>query len=198
MSKESYSSLTETELFESLNHVLSGDAEDHRRRRIRGLEELQRRLQSGSLQNIDLCIVTLVKMSISQGRSMPVSSLLVNCLLLLTTKHENAFQKILECLKGREGKLFIVFARFASKLEDYEKKKLAITPLMKFIVSQDNINSVGIKETYGCLTNLGNQRLGNEVVKQSSQHLDSLNICAVLYSVRLCSKFADQSLLPRL
>jgi len=198
MSNESYSSLAETELFESLIHVLSGSAEDHRRRRIRGLEELQRRLQSDSLQDIDLCIDTLLKMSINQGRSMPVSSLIVNCFLLLTTRHENAFQKILKNLKGQEGKLFIVFSSFASKLEDYEKKKLAITPLMNFIVSQGNINGVGVKETYDCLVNLGNQRLSNEIVKQFSQHLDSLNICAVLFSVRLCSKFADQSLLPRM
>ena len=79
---DSYSTLIEKELFQLLTHVLSGTSEDHKRKRINGLEELQRRIKSNSIQDIDGSIGILLEMAKKHGHSRPESPLMVDSLQL--------------------------------------------------------------------------------------------------------------------
>ena len=60
--------------------------------------------------------------------------------------------------------------------------------------------SIGIVKVYECLVSLGNEKISQEIVKTVAPYLDSSStkICAIIYSVRLCSKFADNKLLPKM
>lgn len=196
----SYSTLTEKELFELLKHVISGPSEDHKNKRIAGLEELQRRIKSDSIQNLNEYIEILLEMARKQGHNRPESLLVVDSLLLLINRYEKAFQIVLNGLRGKgqeENLLFLVFSKLVLKL-DYNKKRQAIKSLIHFLISRDVINDIGVNEVYNCLLSLGNEKLGTEIVKEISSYLDSLKICAVLSSVRLCSKFADHQLLSKM
>ena len=197
---DSYSTLTEKELFELLTHVLSGSSEDHKRKRIKGLEELQRRIKSNSIQDIDGSIGILLEMAKKQGHSRPESPLIVDSLLLLINKYEEAFQTVLSGLKGQEQEedlVFLVFSKLVLK-SDYKRKRQAIRPLVRFLVSRDVVNRIGVKEVYDCLFSLGNEKLSTEIVKEASPYLDSLETCAIIFSVKLCSKFADRRLSPKM
>ena len=197
---DSYSTSTEKELFELLTHVSSGSSEDHKRKRIKGLEELQRRIKSNSIQDIDGSIGILLEMAKKQGHNQPESSLIVDSLLLFINKYEEAYQTVLNGLKGQEQEedlLFLVFSKLVLRL-DYKRKRQAITPLVHFLMSRDSVNRIGVKEAYDCLFSLGNERLGTEVLKEASPFLDSLETCAIIFSVRLCSKFADHRLVPKM
>lgn len=197
---DSYSALAEKELFELLTHVLSGDSEDQKHKRINGLEELQRRIKSNSIQNIDGFIDVLLEMAKKQGHSRPESSLIVDSLQLFIGGHEEAFQTVLNGLKGQdqeEDLLFLVFSNLVLKL-DYKKKRRAIKPLVNYLMSRDVLNRIGVKEVYDCLLSLGNEKLSTEIVKKTSPYLDRLETCAIVYSVKLCSEFADRKLLPKM
>jgi len=197
---DSYSTLTEKELFELLTHVLSGTSEDHKRKRINGLFELQRRIKSNSIQDIDGSIGILLEMAKKQGHSRPESQLIVDSLLLLINKYEEAFQTILSGLKGQgqeEDLVFSVFSKLVLGL-NYERKRQAIKPLVRFLVSRESVHHFGVREVYDCLSSLSKERLGTGVVKEISPYLDSHDTCAIVFSVRLCSKFADHRLLPKM
>ena len=86
----SYSAFTEKELFELLTHVLSGTSDDYKHKRINGLEELQRRIKSNSIQNINGSIGILLEMAKKHGHSRPESPLIVDSLLLLINKYDSA------------------------------------------------------------------------------------------------------------
>lgn len=196
----SYSTLTEKELFELLAHVLSGTSQDHKRKRINGLEELQRRTKSNSIQNVNGSVDILLEMAKKQGHNQPESSLIVDSLLLFINKYEEAYQMVLSGLKGREeeeDRLFLVFSKSVLKL-DYKRKRRAIRPLVRFLMSRDVLNRIGVNEVYDCLFSLGNEKLSTEIVKETSPYLDRLETCAIVYSVKLCSKFADRKLLPKM
>lgn len=66
-STSTYSKLSEKELFDSLTHVPSGSSEDHKKKRIKGLEELQRRIESSSIQDMDNSVEILLEMAKKQG-----------------------------------------------------------------------------------------------------------------------------------
>jgi len=193
----SYSALEENELQELLTHALSGASQDHKHKRIAGLEELKSRIESDSIQNIDSVVNILLEMAKSQGDAKPESSLIVDSLSLFIKKNDDVFKKVLEGLKGQEGRLLVAFSKLVLKL-DHKKKKEAIKPLLHFLVSRENIGTVGVKEAYDCLITLGNQELSLEIVKEASLYLDALEPCAIIFSVKLCSEFADQRLLPQM
>ena len=197
---DSYSTIREKELFELLTHVLSGSSEDHKRKRIQGLEELQRRIKSDSIQNMDGSIGILLEMAKKQGHNQPESSLIVDSLLLSINKYKEAYQTVLNGLKGREQEedlLFLVFSKLVLKL-DYKRKRQAIRPLVRFLMSRDTVNRIGVREVYDCLFSLGDEKLSTEIVKETSPYLDRLETCAIVYSVKLCSEFADRKLLPKM
>ena len=197
---DSYSTLTKKELFELLTHVLSGSSGDHKRKRINSLIELQRRIKSNSIQDIDGSIGILLEMAKKHGHSRPESSLIIDSLLLLVNKYEEAFQTVLSGLKGQgqeEDLVFLVFSKLVLGL-DYKSKRQAIKPLVQFLVSREAVHRIGVREVYDCLSSLSNERLSTEVVKEVSPYLDSLDTCAIVFSVRLCSKFADHRLLPKM
>lgn len=195
-----YSTLTEKELFELLIHVLSGTSEDHKHKRINGLGELQRRIKSNSILNINGSIDVLLEMAKKQGHSRPESSLIVNSLLLLVNKYEEAFQTVLGGLEGQgqeEDFVFSVFSKLVLGL-DYERKRQAIKPLVQFLVSRENVHRFGVREVFDCLSSLSIERLSIEVVEEISPYLDSFGTCAIVFSVKLCSKFADHRVLPKM
>ncbi len=193
----SYSKLEESKLQGVLTDGISGSSQEHKFRRIDGLEELRRRIKSDSIQNTNSFVNILLETAKTHGDAKPESSLIVDSLLLFIKKNDDVFKKVLEGLKGQEGRLLVVFSTLVLKL-DHEKKKEAIKPLLHFIVSKMNIDSIGLKEAYDCLIALGSQRLSSKIVEETSQHLDSLRTCPVLFSVKLCSKFADRKLLPKM
>lgn len=196
----SYSMFTEEELLELLTHALSGSSVDHKRKRINGLEELQRRIRSNSIRNVDGSVDVLLEMARKQGNNRPESSLVVDSILLFFDKYAEAFQRVLKGLEGKEeeeGRLFLVFSKVALRLK-YKRKKQAIGPQIRFLVSRDALNSIGAKEVYERLLSLGKEKLSQEIVEQASPYLHSLEICAVVFSVRLCSRFAEHELLPKM
>lgn len=193
----SSNTLTEKELNDLLKHALAGSSQDHRYKRINGLEELQKRIKSDSIQNKDAFLDILFEMAITHGDAKPEKSLIISSLYLFIKKDDALYEGILNRLKRQEGQLFIVFAELVLKL-DYKKKKMAIKPLLDFVVNRDDLTSIGVNEVYSHLVALGNQSLSNDIVKEASSYLGSIRLCSVLFSVRLCSEFADQSLLPQM
>ncbi|MCZ2808214.1 MAG: hypothetical protein O2V44_02550 [Candidatus Bathyarchaeota archaeon] len=196
----SYSTLTEKELFELLAHVLSGTSEDHKHKRINGLEELQRRIKSNSIQNMNGSIDILLEMAKKHGQSRPESSLIVDSLLLLIGRCEEAFQTVLNGLKAQdqeEDLLFLVFSNLALKV-DYKLKRRAIKPLVNYLMSRDALNRTGANEVYNCLLSLGDWKLSTDIVKETSPYLERLETCAIVFSAKLCSRFADRRLLPKM
>jgi hypothetical protein len=66
-------------------------------------------------------------------------------------------------------------------------------------MSRDALNDTGVTEVYNCLVRLGNEELSKEIVKEVSPYLDSIApICAIIFSVRLCAKFAGLELLQKM
>lgn len=185
---------------ELLTHALSGTSEDHKLKRIKGLEELQRRIKSNSIQDIDGYIGILLEMAKKQGHSRPESPLIVDSLLLFIGRSEEAFETVLNELKGQdqeEDLLFLVFSNLVLKV-DYKIKRRAIRPLVNYLMSRDALNRIGVNEVYTCLLSLGNEKLSTDILKETSPYLDRLETCAIVYSVKLCSEFADHKLLPKM
>ena len=77
---------SEKALFELLTHVPSGSSEDDRIRRIKGLEELQRRIQSDSIEDKGTAASILLNMAKTQGTNQPESLLIINSLTLFINK----------------------------------------------------------------------------------------------------------------
>lgn len=117
---DSYSTFEEKGLFESLTHALSGSTGNHKRKRRNGLIELQRRIKSNSIQDTNGSISILLEMAKKQGHSRPESPLVVDSLLLLINKREEAFRTILSGLKGEgqeEDFVFLVFSKLVLRLD---------------------------------------------------------------------------------
>ena len=195
------SSSTEKELRELLSSVSTGSSRDHKHKRIASLEELRRRIKSNSVRNIDNSIVVLLDVAKKQGHNRPESSLIVDSLSLLVKKYKEAFNKVLSGLRGREQQeedlLFIVFPKLVLNL-DHKKKRQAITALVCFLMTRDGVNHLGVREVYGCLVSLGDEKLSRVIVEKTSPYLDSFEICAIVFSVRLCSRFGGRELIPKM
>jgi len=184
------STLTEEVLFEALSHVVSGFSEDHKKRRIEGLEAMYRRIESDSIQNRNETVRILLDMAKVQGNNDPESSLICDSLTLLINRHGEVFETILNGLRGKENSLFICFSKVVLSL-NHNQKKESTKSLIDFLMSKDALNDTGVTEVYSCLVRLGNEELSKEVVKEVSPYLDSItSICAIIFSVRLCAKFA--------
>lgn len=196
----SYSTLTEKELIEVIIATVPASARvNHKRKRVEGLEELHRRIKSNSIQDKNEAIRVLLDVAASQGTNKPESSLIIDSLSLFINKNEKVFQTVLNGLKGQEERLFFCFSKVVLKL-DHNKKRKSIKSLVDFLMSRDVLNSIGVEEVYNCLVSLGNEGLSKEVVNEVSPYLDSspFKICAIIFSVRICAKFADHKLLPKM
>lgn len=198
-SGKSYSSPTEKELFGSLAYAVSGSSDEYKHNRIEGLEELLKRIKSGSIHDINWATRILLNMAKVQGNNRPESLLTVDALTLILTKYEEAFQTVLDGLVGQDEKIFLCFSKVVLSL-DYDKKRQAIKPLVDFLMTRDALTKLGVNETYTCLISLGNEGLGQEIVEAASPHLDSsiLEFGAIFYSIKLCAEFADHKLLPKM
>jgi len=192
---------TEEELFESLRNIVASSSEVDRRRRIAGLSDLQRRIETGCLHNDEEAISILVDIGRKRGDSSPENSIIVNSLSFLANRNDVHFRKILDGLKGTkedQPRLFLILSKLVLRL-DYDKKKEAIPPLVDFLMNSDSLTQVGIKEVFDCLIDLGNQKLSDEISRKVEPYLDSiLDICPIVFSVRLCSRFAGQKVLPKM
>jgi len=193
-----FSTLTENDLFEVLRHATSGSG-SHKSDRIEGLEELKRRIVSNSIKDNSGAVRILLDIAKIQGNNKPEFSLITESLILLITKYEEVFPAVLNELKGKEERLFFCFSEVVLSL-DYNKKRQAIKPLINFLMSRDTINGVGVNEVYNCLISLGNENFSKDIVKESSPYLDSSvdRICAIIFSVKLCAKFADATLMTNM
>lgn len=200
---DSLSKLDEKEIFKILQHTLVGDAKDHEIRRIKHLTELRRRIESNSIQDINGLIISLLEIAKKHGDKPLEFPIIVEILVLLTRQSEEGFEKILSGLKSKkiekEEKLFLVFSKLVKKL-DYEKKQKAIQPLVRFLTSQDDVGSIGVKVASNLLLFLGEEKLGNEIVKEILPYLNSYSFetCAIVFSVKLCSKFAEKEHLQKM
>jgi hypothetical protein len=200
MTNSSLSTLTDEALFELLTVSASGSTEDVKKKRIVGLEELRKRVESKSIKDFSRSIDVLLEMTKKQGLSQPESSLIVDSLLLVVTENSDAFRRVLIGLEGQEqeeSSLFIVFSRLVIKLERSMKEQ-AIAPLVRFLMRRNNLNDVGVKEIYECLVYLGNEKLSARIVIEVESFLGSLEVCAVIFSVKLSAQFAGIELLPRM
>jgi hypothetical protein len=102
------STLTEEVLCEALSHVVSGSSEDHKKRRIEGLEAMYRRIESDSIQNRNETVRILLDMAKMQGNNDPESSLICDSLTLLINRHGEVFETILNGLRGKKiASLFV-------------------------------------------------------------------------------------------
>ena len=166
---DSLSKLDEREILKILHHTLAGDTRNHKIRRIEHLTELRRRIKSDSIQDTNGLITISLEIAKKHGDKPLESTIIVEILMLLTRQSEERFEKILSGLKGKkrekEEKLFLVFSKLVKKL-DYKKKQKAIQPLVRFLTSQDDVGSVGVKVVSNLLLFLGEEKLGNEIVKE--------------------------------
>lgn len=194
----SYSTATEKELFALLTQAITGSSED-KIRRVEGLEELLRRIRSHSVKNKSEAVKTLLHTGKIHGNNQPESSLICESLIIFINEYEEVFQTVLDGLSGKEQRLFLCFSKIVLSL-DYNKKRKSIRSLIDFLMSRDVLNDIGVDEVQNCLISLGNGKLDKEIVKIVSPYLDSSisEICAIVFSVRLCSKFADYRLSPRM
>src|SRR3989304_7857447 len=94
-----YSKLNERDFFDLLLHAVSGSSEDHRHKRMEGLEELQRRIKSNSIQANDEAIRILIEMARKQGSSRPEGELITESFLLIVKKDDCYYQTILNELE---------------------------------------------------------------------------------------------------
>jgi hypothetical protein len=198
MANSSLSTLAEGEFFDLLARSVSGSDEGLKKKRIACLEELQKRAEYRSIRDIKRSIDILLDMAKKQGHNQPESSLIVDALSLIMTRDGDAFQRILSGLEGQgqeENLLFIVFSRLVLELE-HDMKKQAIPPLLRFLMSRNSINDVGVTEVYDCLVSLGNEKLNAQIVDEVIPFLGSFEVCTVVFSARLSAKFADAKLLP--
>lgn len=200
MSGNSYSTLTEKDFFELLANAVSGSSEEHKRKRIEGLEELQKRISSNSIQDKNEAIRILLDMAKKHGNGRPESELITKSFLLFINEDGKCYQTILNGLEGRnkeENLLFLVFSKLVLQL-DYKKKRAAIKPLVGFLMTRKSLNDLGVMEVYDCLVHLGNEKLDAEIVETTLPYLDSPELCEIIFSVRLCGKFANHALLSKM
>ena len=198
--EEDASRQAERQLLELLRHVATGASEDHRRKRIRGLDDLQTRIESGCLFDEEEATNILLELARKHGDRSPEGSTVVDLLLALIDRNAAHYERILsslEATKEEKERIFLVFSKLVLKL-DYNKKKEAIRPLVCFLTTSDSLNRVATKEVYDCLVNLGNQRLSNDIIQTVAPHLDSIDLCPVVFSVQLVSKFAGQEYLEKM
>jgi hypothetical protein len=193
--------LPEEELFEILRHAAVGSSEDHRRRRIASLGDLQKRIYSGCLHNEETARDILLEIAGKSGDSSPESSIIADSLSALMNKNDIHFRQVLIGLKAskeEEQRLFQVFSKLVLKL-DYDKKKEAIGSLVDFLVNSDSVNRTGTREVFGCLVDLGNQKLGAEIVCVTAPKLDLVfETCSIFFSVQLCSRFAGPEVMEKM
>jgi hypothetical protein len=194
-----YSATPEKDLFEVLTHGMSS-SEDDKVKKLEILEELQRRIKDNSIHDYEEMVRILLAVAKNFGWSRPVSELVSESLLFLTTKDNKYYQNILKGLEGH-GKdsawLFQVFSRIILKLDSL-KKKAGIKPLLFFLMNNDSPGDAGTNEVYECLIHLENDNLSKEVVDAVIPFTDSLRFCEIFYSVKLCSKFGNKELLPKM
>ena len=170
-----YPAIPEKDFFGILAHAVSGSSAEQRTLRLEGLEELQRRIRSDSIQDKNEAIAILLEMAKVQGNSQPESSLTIESFSLLTSKDANCFRSILNGLEdqppGVQNSLFLVFSKLVLQL-DYDKKREGIAPLVRFLITRDALNEASVREVYDCLIQLGKERLSAEIVKAISRGLD--------------------------
>ena len=191
---------TEDQLFALLRHVATGSSEDHRKKRILGLAELQKRIKSETSFDEEEARSILLELAGKRGDSSPESSVIVDSLLALIGRNAAHYEKILSSLetpKEEQERIFLVFSKLVSKV-DYNKKKESIRPLLRFLTTSDSLNRVAVKEVYDCLGVLGTQRLSKDIVQVAMPYLDSIDLCSVVFSVQLCSKFGGQECLEKM
>lgn len=198
----SFSTFEEKQFFEVLQQVILGGSQEHKSKRIEALEELRRRIASDSIQDNNEVVRILLNMAKEHGYDHPENELISESLTLIIQKEKGTLETILKGLEGqednrKEGLLFLCFSEVVPSL-DFEQKRRVIKYLVRFLVTRDAFSDIGVKEVYACLVFLGNEKLDQEIVKESSTYLNSPQhrICAVVHSVRLCAEFADDKLAP--
>ena len=197
-----YSTSREKELLDLLGGLILGASEECKSMRIEVLEELQTRIASNSIQDRNGLIKILLDMAKEQGQNHPETRLICESLALLIRMNGETLKKVLDGLEGqedkhKEGRLFVCFSQIAPSL-DIDQKGQIIRPLVGFLMARDNLTDIGVEEVCDCLVSLGREKLGQEIVKESSPYLNSptLRLCAIIFSVRLCARFADDKLAP--
>lgn len=190
--------IEENQLFSELEHVLGGDSAEHNLRRIQCLEQLNKKLKNKSLIDVKRTFEILTSMAISYGDSQPFSSFLHDSFILLIERDDEYFYDMLKNAdKGRN--LIVLLSNLVLDL-DYKKKIDVIKILIGFLTSCSTLDQKGTKEVYENVLELGKQNLENEIVKISVPYLDSSlsKLPAIIYSLRLCSKFASTDLTPKM
>jgi len=196
----SFSTLLEHELFDLLAHAASGSSANHRMKRIAGLEEIHKRIAQDSIQDKSRTVIVLLDLASEQGNNLPESFLIADSLSSLVKKHEELYRGVLDRLgeskdSDQEARLFLCFSEMVLSL-DREKKTEAIKPLVNFLMTIEDPNQLGAWEIHNCLVSLAKEKLDSLVVREASPFLESPRITTIVFSVRLCSKFADEKLLP--
>lgn len=186
---------TEEEVFGWLTRGSRGSSEDHRYKRIRSLEELKRRVITDSLIDIGKTIENLLNTAKTYGGNNPECSLIVEILALLIRKDNEVFEKVLDRLKISVNKQMFCFSKLV-RLLDQERKKRSVRPLVSFLMGVGSLNAFGVNEVYECLVTMDGEEIRNEILKFTSPKLDSLEIFAVVFAVKICSKLGDATLNP--
>jgi hypothetical protein len=197
--KDNFAAPSEKGFFETLVNAVSGTSEEHKRNRIKGLEEFKRRITSDTIQDKNEAMKTLLNMAEVLGNSQPECALIIEDLRLLITTYGQTFEVLLSRLTNQEEKTFLCFSKVVHSL-DHDKKRQAIKPLVDFLMSSGALTKSGVNETYLSLISLGNEGLGQVIVEAASPYLDSSisEFNAIFFSVRLCGTFADRKLLPKM
>ncbi len=189
---------SEERLFEDLKHVIGGSSEDHIASRIQLLEDLLNKVKNNLLVNSDKAVDILLDVAISRGDAKPESSLIRDSLILLIRGDAKHFAQVLAKVSHGHN-VTILLSSMILEL-DYNKKREAVKVLVDFLAARGALDQKGTKEVYETLLKLGKEHLAREIVNASSPYLDSSlsKLPAIMYSLQLCSKFADATLTPKM
>jgi hypothetical protein len=188
---------TEERLLEKLEQILTDTSSFGNSWRIQLLEELESMLKSGRVANKEKAFELLIDIAKLFADGEITSSLVQSCLFSLIEADATFFSRTLEEL-SKQKVTIIILSNLVMEL-DYKKKKEAIKALV------DSLMNFGVEEQRGTeicgrLVHLGNENLAGEIVKTSSPYLDASisKPSAIIYSLQLCSKFADRTLTPKM
>jgi len=200
MERFPYSELNESQLMDQLQDSIKDSSKGQQIKRISCLEEILRRINSGSFEDLSNLVKITLDTATSYGCDQPESALITDILEAAINEDLEILKMIIEHVHRQvesESHLFIVFSKLVLKL-DYKKRQQTLKTLVKFLVKSDILNRAGTSEVYNCLIQIGKEKLGAKIVEIVTPFLDSLETSPIIYSVRLCSEFAGKEQIDKM
>jgi len=125
MSQSPYSEVNEDQLINVLQDSLKDSSKERQIKRRFGLEEILRRVKSGSFENVGALVNIVLDVAAKYGHDQPEGALITDILVIAVDKDEEILNMIIEYadrLVESESKLFLVFPELVLKF-DYKQQQ---------------------------------------------------------------------------